>query len=386
MNQPGLQENGKLRLLLLAPDKALSGGIAAWTQRLKKHLDYDRIDLRIIDTSKLYASLGSRMGIIGALYGCRNMLLNAFRLLRALSTFKPDIVYFTCAPSIGYVVRDILYMHLLRFLRVPYVVHFRGGKTSYFFGHYPIVKAYICSALRRARAVIVLTRDVERMAKELLDGDAVIYIPNMIEDSVAERIPQKDVRDERPLRLIHVAWLAIPKGTMDVIEALPMVRSPVKCDMIGELAEENRRIFEQRIEENGIREIVSFAGVLKGRELEEKYLNADIFVLPTHSEGFPNAVLEAMVYGVPIIATDVGNIREMVDADGRAPAGVLLEHVNPVVPEELARCIDMLCGDVELRRKLSINGRNRSRQEYVASKVVPQLEKLLFGVRDRSKR
>ena len=87
-------------------------------------------------------------------------------------------------------------------------------------------------------------------------------------------------------------------------------------------------------------------------------------------------ILEAMAYGVPIIANEVGNIREMIGFDTDHPAGVLLKQVDPIDPKELAALIDDLANDTEKRRAFSRNGIHRVTREYAASNVVPKIEQI----------
>jgi glycosyltransferase involved in cell wall biosynthesis len=91
-------------------------------------------------------------------------------------------------------------------------------------------------------------------------------------------------------------------------------------------------------------------------------------------------ILEAMTYGLSIVANEVGNIAEMIAARTDRPAGVLLEQVEPVDPRELAAKIDLLLDDAALRARLSENARCRVREEYLATKIVPELEDLLVAL------
>jgi glycosyltransferase involved in cell wall biosynthesis len=81
----------------------------------------------------------------------------------------------------------------------------------------------------------------------------------------------------------------------------------------------------------------------------------DALVLPSREDPFPNAVLEALALGVPVIASNVGGAPEML-AGG---AGLIVE---PDDPSALADSIRLLAGDAELRRRLAEAGRRRSRR------------------------
>jgi len=91
---------------------------------------------------------------------------------------------------------------------------------------------------------------------------------------------------------------------------------------------------------------------------------ADIFVLPSLSEGLPLAVLEAMFAGCPIVASDVGEIATVLE-DGRA--GVLVEPANPAA---LAEAIDALLNDPKRAKNLGTRAAFRAVAEYDISRMV----------------
>jgi glycosyltransferase involved in cell wall biosynthesis len=88
-----------------------------------------------------------------------------------------------------------------------------------------------------------------------------------------------------------------------------------------------------------------FAGQVA--DLVPYYTMADLVVMPSHTEGSPNVLLEAMAAGVPIIATAVGGVPEIVENEKQA---LLVEKRNPAA---LARAIDQLLNDASLRKRLS---------------------------------
>ncbi len=91
---------------------------------------------------------------------------------------------------------------------------------------------------------------------------------------------------------------------------------------------------------------------------------ADIFALPSHSEGLPMSVIEAMLTGLPVVATDVRGSRELV-VDGKT--GVL---VPPYVSAPLAVVLNRLVGDAALRKRLGQAGLERALEKYVEDKVI----------------
>lgn len=371
-----------IKVLFLAPQRSV-GGIATWARILLSFSNPEKIAYRVIDTSRLYVEPGQRLGIWGTVLGLRDALKRIGLVLMALITFRPHLVYITTAPSIGLLVRDIPLIILLKCLCVKVVLHLHGGNLSGFFGDGGLRRQLSCWGLRCCHAVFVITRQVEKVARQRLNPNRVFYVPNMIGDELIDGIADRQIQplqDGQSAKLIHVAWQTPEKGSLDVIEAIKNVKVSVSCDLVGVCAPENAQVMDRRIAELSVADRIKRVGQKKGSELKKIYQTADIFLLPTHlrgPEGFPMVILEAMAYGLPIIANDVGNIREMIGFDTEAPAGWLLEQVAPIDPKELADKIDRLWQDAALRQQMSHNGRKRVKENYLASKVVPSLESLL---------
>lgn len=373
------RSNKRCRVILLAPKKVV-GGITTWARYLLKYSNREKVEYHVIDTSKLYDALGKKLGCRGAIMGTRDALVRLFVLLIAIKKFSPHLVYFTCAPSIGLVVRDAAFMFLLRLLRIPTIAHLRGGDVDGFFGGNILRRFIVNSALRSCRAVFVITHEMEKASQAIFVDDKVIYVPNMIDDDIVARQSDRHIytiQEKAPLKLLHVAWQAPEKGSLDLVEAMRYVQTPISCDLVGQAAPEYRELIEKRIRVYKVSDKIRLVGIKTGSDLEKVFEQADIFLLPSHGEGFPNVILEAMAYGLPIIANDVGNIREMIGVDGTKPAGLLLKQVDPIDAAELAKLIDKLAMNPNLRMKLSRNGRTRVRNKYIASKLVPELENLL---------
>lgn len=100
-----------------------------------------------------------------------------------------------------------------------------------------------------------------------------------------------------------------------------------------------------------ITDAVEFTGAItSGSALLDTYDDADIFVLPSLSEGTPKVILEAMSRGIPVVATSVGAVSDLID-DERT--GLL---VPPRSPEAIAAAVERLLGDAELRTRIACQG------------------------------
>jgi len=148
------------------------------------------------------------------------------------------------------------------------------------------------------------------------------------------------------------------KGHHILLKACSMLPFPVRCVIVG--AGPQRRPLERLAEQLGIAGRVEFTGPVSQVELARRYARADAFVLASvvlersgKRDVIPNVLVEAMAMELPVIASDVSGIGELI-ADGEN--GRLVRPNDPAV---LARAIEELLGDAELRRRLGANGRRR---------------------------
>jgi glycosyltransferase involved in cell wall biosynthesis len=329
----------------------------------------------------MFVELGQGLGFRGAILGMRDAVKRFFQILYWLVKFRPNVVHVNTSPSIGLLVRDVPLFIVLRIVGVPCVAHLHGGNVEGFYGRKGLKKDILRLGFRCCRAIFVITRECESRGRQLF-GDRIIYVPNMIDDELLEDKSEKQIfslQQKTPLQLIHVAWQSPMKGSLDIVRAMQSVQTAVHCDLVGKAATESEVAIKSEIDQLGVREKVSLVGIKTGQVLDTAYRQADIFLLPTHKEGpegFPMVILEAMAYGLPIIANEVGNIPEMIGFDTDRSAGVLLKQVDPIDPKELAALIDDLAQDTVKRQAFSRNGVQRVTEEYAASKVVPKIEKI----------
>jgi glycosyltransferase involved in cell wall biosynthesis len=224
-----------------------------------------------------------------------------------------------------------------------------------------------------------LARD-DRLAR-----DRVVVIPNFV-DEAAFGAPSQHVRQAwiRELALepdtvvvgIVASLLPIKDHAtlLRAVAALVPEWPALRLVVVGQGPELDRlRSLSTQL---GITHAVRFAG-LRPQVPSFHYL-FDISVLSSVSEGFPNSLVEAMAAGRPIVATDVGGVR---DAVRHGENGLL---VAPGDPPAVADALRVLLRDADLRRTMGAAGARRAREEFHAATVVGSLEglyeRLLAGV------
>ena len=103
-----------------------------------------------------------------------------------------------------------------------------------------------------------------------------------------------------------------------------------------------------------------------------EFFQADMFVFPSYSEGFPNVILEAMACGCAIVSSDVGAIPEMLDIDGKA-CGVCFK---PKSADEVLEAVKSVINDSDLKQRLAANAKERVYNMYAIPMVWKQMVKI----------
>ena len=187
--------------------------------------------------------------------------------------------------------------------------------------------------LRAARLAICASEELAAAARRLGALD-VRVIPSGVE------VPAEIAEPDEPPHVLYAGRLSPEKGVLELVEAaqgLPLVVAgdgPLRDRVPGAL------------------------GWVAHDELLRLYERAAVVACPSHREGFGVACAEAMAHARPVVASNVGGLRDLV-ADGET--GLL---VPPGDAEALRAALERLLGDAELRRRLGEAGRERIREHF----------------------
>ncbi|MEX0585917.1 MAG: glycosyltransferase family 4 protein [Pirellulales bacterium] len=183
---------------------------------------------------------------------------------------------------------------------------------------------------------------------------------------------------DRDVLVAQVGDVVPRKGLIDVIEALPQVLSAVpavRLAVVGRAKNSDDYLAhcQQEAQRLGIAAAIRWTG--HRHDVGDVLAAIDVFVLASHEESLPVSILEAMAAGLPVVATRVGGIPEMV-ADG--VTGRVVPAGRPVI---LAKAIAELAADDSMRRRLGEEGRRRIDREFsphaIAPKVVAVYEQVI---------
>jgi len=215
-------------------------------------------------------------------------------------------------------------------------------------------------------------RDLSRNTGVALDDISVLH------NSIRPQLPAPDteaqavrsrfgVADDESL-ILAVGRLSKEKAHIDLIAAFSGLRKSTpevnaKLIIVGDGPERGR--LEAAAESFGCKESVVFAG--QSSDVWPFYFAADVFVLPSHSEGSPNVLLEAMAAGIPIVATEAGGVPEMVEHNQSA----LLVPASD--PPALGAAIDRVLTEDDLAQRLTANASSLVGTRYAPENYVRTL-------------
>jgi glycosyltransferase involved in cell wall biosynthesis len=173
-----------------------------------------------------------------------------------------------------------------------------------------------------------------------------------------------------PVEMVTVARLEAVKGLEYSIRAVALVtKSLVAGDIRYTIVGDGslRGELDMLIGELGLCGVVTIAGSQDPERVREHLWRSDIFLLPSLSEAMPVAIMEAMSCGLPVIATRVRGVPELVE---NGETGCLVE---PMDVERLAEAMVSLVVDPELRKRMGRKGREKVVSEYTRTKELAKL-------------
>jgi len=185
------------------------------------------------------------------------------------------------------------------------------------------------------------------------DHNSVHIWKGLLPDNLINEYPGP--RSETPVKTFNILFigrLTPEKGVYDllsIIERLYDNEKQINVHIVGEgpLREE----LEDKVNVLNLRHVVKFLGALAHPDpLFKEYEWADVFLLPSYTEGIPRVIAEAMSKGVPVVASTVGGIPHIIDNN---EDGILVEPGNI---NEFTMVLSQLKNDTELGKKLSANG------------------------------
>jgi glycosyltransferase involved in cell wall biosynthesis len=236
---------------------------------------------------------------------------------------------------------DIVHMHSLylfhdwagwracRRFGAPFVLRPHGSMDPYIWNRHRRRKSvvewlFMNRVLRDAAALHFTTAEEERLAQPFAQATPGVVVPNGVRLDDFSTVPRDGrFRDlfgtNGPIRLVlFLGRLNFKKGLDLLADAFAALvkRDPMARLLIAGPDDGMEQVTRAKLQALGVIEKVRFVGLLRGDDVLAAYGDADLFVLPSYSENFGNAVVEAMATGTPVLISDQVNIHQEISDAG----------------------------------------------------------------------
>jgi len=296
--------------------------------------------------------------------------LGLVEIYRLIKREKPDIL-FLCSSKAG-----AMGSLIGRLLKTPKIIYRIGGWT--FNDPWPSwkKKLYIFLEKKTAKFKDIIVNNAESDRQQAIKlgikpKEKIITIYNGVDVEKLDFLAKDEAKIFLgvPFGIVigTIANFYPPKGLDYLIKAADLIKdNNIKFVIIGE-GEETRKL-ENLVKEYNLGDKFFLLGAIPEAY---KYLKAfDVFVLSSVKEGFPWTILEAMAAEIPIIATEVGAVPEIIQTDKN---GLLIE---PASPQVIADSIMKLLRDERFRNNIAAEGRKTVKEKFNLKKMVAQYENL----------
>ena len=353
------------QVLLVHPDSSRLGGIESYIQKIRPHLTIT------------HESCGNsrRPGEKGAFPAIKRILGDYLKFWIKVSKAEVSIVHLNTSLQPKMFYRDWVFFLLAKLHGKKTLVFLHGWDTR-FQQNLDAKKGKIFHLLYgRADAFIVLASAFAQTLGNWGITQTVHQEVIIIEDEVFNKIRLDDLLQQRKLavvkQLLFPSRLIRAKGIFTTIKALELVQTNrADTGLIiagdGEDATEARQLVSNRQLQH-----CRFTGIVAGEQKYELYRQAHLLCFPTeHSEGFPNTIVEAMAFGLPVLTRPVGGIKDFF-VEGKH--GFLSDSTSP---EVFAKFIELSLEDEDRYAEIARANHRYAGEHFLASQAATRLQKI----------
>ena len=350
----------------LSSDDVVKGGINTWGRYIMEYATADgKSDVEIVPISfDRHVSSSAGKSIVSRLFrGIKAYRTPVKNAISSMVKSKPNVLHLSTSAGYG-LLRDLLLLRKAKRLGVRSAVHFHFGRIPELQQQNNWEWKLICKVVKLCDVAVVMNRPSE---KTLLAAGFtnVKYLPNPLAMNVLKRIEEiKDSYKRIPRRLLYAGHVIKTKGVYELVEACSQIPN-IELRIVGKCLPDVEAELKAIARKNNQGKWLNIVGEVDHEGVLAELLQADMFVFPSYTEGFPNVILEAMACGCPIVSSDVGAIPEMLDMDG-IPCGVCFK---PMSVDKVQTCVMSIIDNDQLKKQLALNAAYRLNDNYIMPKV-----------------
>lgn len=343
-----------MKILLNTPYLTLHGGVANHYKGLRPFWN-EKI---------IYNQIGKRNEKSGN--GVYWLPIDIIKFIIKIIFLCPDIVVLN--PSLGKsaIKRDFIFLKIARFF---------GKKVTVFFHGFNIENVkdinidYLKNNLNKCKGIFVLAKEFADIIKSWGVTIPIHLTTTKVDDRLIDGF-NIETKNYNTKNILFLARVEKEKGIYTALDAVKILQEKDKeiNFRIAGTGSELEKAKQYAIDNNIT---ADFLGNISGDILINEFKTANVYILPTHGEGMPTSVLEAMAFGLPVISRPVGGLCDFFENE---KMGELIESLNH---EEYAQAIDKYLNNPTFAKETSVYNHKYSKKHFLASSVAKSIETIL---------
>lgn len=351
-------------ILVLGPPPTAMGGMASVVEQILG------LDLQKRYRAELFAATSSAQDDENRASRVLRHLRHLVRLHRKIKQTDASVVHIHTCSGFSFF-RSVLDMLIAKMLARPAVLHIHGATFDTFHASAgAITKWMIRWSLAQADRVVALSKGWHQKLSAMSPNAQVVIVENAVE--LPPNPPPR--RCNGPCRFVLLARMDEWKGIDDLLNACEILRDSgvaFEVHLAGPAGTAgDSQTLPTNIESRGLDRHVRYLGPLRGDAKTDLLRHADAYVQPSHNEGMPIALLEALSFGLAIVATDVGAVGEVITNQRE---GLLVASHRP---NALAAAMRALIEEPSFRVAAGIAARRLAESRFSLSRLDDDLCRL----------
>lgn len=285
--------------MIVLPNLSSMGGVSAFWNSLFPILnDYTNLSIEKFEIG------GSVKSIISP-------LKDQWNFYKKTKTEK-DLVILNPSLKTKSFFRDAMFAKRLVSKKIPFMVFFHGWDKGFEENVTKKYSNFFLNTFGQSKIIFVLSKDFkEKIIEWGYKGEVVIETTNidyrLFEHfSIENKIDQ--VKNSQKIKILFLARLFIEKGIYELIEAFESLQVNYNYIELA-IAGDGKELEDVKKRAKGNKSIETY-GHVEGKDKIKLFTESHIYCLPSYSEGLPASVLEAMAFGLPVITTEVGGLKD----------------------------------------------------------------------------
>lgn len=313
-----------------------------------------------------------------------------FNILNAKAVF-----FYLSSNKTGFI-RDSVYIITCWVFGRKCIAQYHGSHFNYFYYEQnKFFRFFIKGVLLRINKIVVFSENLKKMFDKIFKGELEILYNGLNLNKYKSSVIKES--KDKPFKILYLGHLTYSKGFFDLVFAYKILHikygNNISLLFAGENYGDNlkkeflSKKWQDEYFANGYKKAgissdfinnfkkynSNYFGVVSGKDKDKLFINSDIFVLPSFTEGLSMACLEAMAFGLPVITTPVGAMPEIIKNGTNGIITPIGEH------EKLAENIELLMNDKKLRLKMGNNNLQAVKEKYDIEKVADNLLSIIMN-------